>query len=50
MAFPKVLRMVLIFVDGLGVGLEDRKRNPIAHVGGRFLGVFSNGRPPELPL
>jgi hypothetical protein len=50
MAIRKASHIILIFVDGLGVGLEDRERNPIAHAGGRFLGVFSNGKPPELPL
>jgi hypothetical protein len=50
MKFPKAARVVLIFVDGLGVGLDDEKRNPIAHVGGKYLGVFSNGKPPELPF
>jgi hypothetical protein len=36
-------RVVLIFVDGLGVGDKDPERNPMASVGGGCLSVFSNG-------
>ena len=42
MDFPKSKRLVLIFVDGLGIGVDDPDRNPMARVRGQYLSIFSD--------
>lgn len=46
----KAERVVLIFIDGLGVGSDDIEINPIARARADYLGIYDNGSEPDLPL
>lgn len=50
MEFLDTERVVLLFVDGLGVGADDPDRNPMARVRGKYLNVFSPGTNDVLPF
>lgn len=50
MDFQKVERVVLIFVDGLGVGQDDAARNPMALVRGPCLSRFAHENGAQLPF
>jgi hypothetical protein len=42
--------ILLLFVDGLGIGERDPGRNPLARFPSPFLSIFQNGPLPELPF
>ncbi|MFH1998848.1 MAG: peptidase [Planctomycetota bacterium] len=50
MGFQNVEKIVLIFVDGLGVGPDDPQRNPMARVRGPILSRFSDKIHDPLPF
>lgn len=41
---------LLVFIDGLGIGLADRRRNPCAHEGFRYFNRFLDAKSPPLPF
>jgi hypothetical protein len=43
------MRVLLIFVDGLGIGERDPERNPLAKFVSPFLSIFKNAPLPQLP-
>ncbi len=43
------MRVLLIFVDGLGIGERDPARNPLAKFPSPFLSIFKNAPLPQLP-
>jgi hypothetical protein len=43
------MRVLLIFVDGLGIGARDPQRNPLARFPSPFLSIFRNEPLPPLP-
>ena len=43
------MRVLLLFIDGIGIGLRDAERNPLARYPSRFLSLFANEPLPRLP-
>jgi hypothetical protein len=43
------MRVLLLFIDGLGIGQRDVERNPLARYPSRFLSFFANEPLPRLP-
>ncbi len=43
------MRVLLLFIDGLGLGTRDAERNPLARYPSRFLSLFANEPLPRLP-
>jgi hypothetical protein len=44
------MRLLLIFIDGLGIGRNDPASNPLARYQSRFLSIFSDAPLPHLPF
>lgn len=43
------MSVLLLFVDGLGIGVREAERNPLARFPSRFLSLFANEPLPRLP-
>ncbi len=44
------MRLLLLFIDGLGLGKNDPATNPLARYPSRFLSIFSDAPVPHLPF
>lgn len=43
------MRVLLLFIDGLGIGARDEQRNPLARYASRYLSIFQGEPLPRLP-
>ena len=44
------MRLLLLFIDGLGIGKDDPAANPLSRYTSRFLSIFSDAALPRLPF